>query len=122
MSITNTAYIPATYNTGTNRGDYFSEIFKVTIDGTPLILTTATITICIRDNKSVLLHKSYIGHGIVITTKTVTNDAFIWSIEKEDSALFTPAVYFYDIEITSNTKPRTYIKGTFTVLKDQTYE
>jgi hypothetical protein len=122
MSITNTAYVPATYNTGTNRGDYFSETFKVTMDGNPLILTTATISICIRDSKSILLHKSYNGHGITITTKLVTNDAFIWSIEKEDSALFTPGVYFYDIEITYNTKPRTYIKGTFTVLKDQTYE
>jgi hypothetical protein len=112
---TNTAYLPGKYNTGIVRGDYFSEQFGFTVDGVPLDLADATARIQIRKRDGSLLGEFTLDAGLEIA-----DGKLIWSIPSLATTSYTPGTYQYDIEVTINSEPRTYVAGTFTVAKDQT--
>lgn len=122
---TNQNYLPAEYNTGIVRGDYFSESFAFSLDGDTLDLTDSFVRIYFRDaGKNIIaeysteprLNPPPATHGITTTLNVVH-----WSIDETETAEFVPGIYDYDVEVTINGKIRTYIKGKFTVEKDITY-
>lgn len=112
---TNTAYLPGKYNTGIVRGDYYSEQFSFTVDGVPLDLAGATARIQIRKRDGSLLGEFTLGAGLEIA-----GSVLIWSIESVTTYGYEPGSYQYDIEIDVSGEARTYVAGTFTVVKDQT--
>lgn len=122
---TNEAYLPAVYNTGIVRGDYFSESFAFSLDGGNMDLTDSFARIQLRDaGKNIIAQYSTepqdnpppATHGINISGNTLH-----WSIDESETATFAPGVYDYDLEVTISGKIRTYVKGKFTVEKDITY-
>lgn len=126
MSITNDSYIPAEYNTGIVRGDFFEETFTFSIDGEALELTGCDVRIQIKDlswtNKfpSDLSEFNITTDPSQITGITVDGSDITWTINDSDTKLFPPGSYVYDIEITIGGKVRTFVKGQFNVERDVT--
>ena len=118
---TNKAYKPGIYNTGVVRGDFFSETFVMVVDDVPLDLSAAAIRSQFRDSSSgdLIREFSTSAGDIVIDTSGDAN-AFTWSIEADVTRDFATGAFVYDVEITIGGRPRTYIKGMFTVLQDTT--
>lgn len=118
---TNKAYKPQVYNTGIVRGDHFSETFTMTIDGQPLDLSAATIRIQFRDSSTggLIDEFSDVTGEIVIDTTGDAN-SFIWTITSGVTQGYDPGAFEYDIEVTINEQPRTYVRGLFSVLEDIT--
>lgn len=114
--LTNNAYVPAIYNTGIVRGDYYSEVFTFTAEGQALSLDNATMRVQVRDRSGKLLDEFTQDDGL-----TVDGNEVNWVIPSATTATYTPDSYLYDWEITTSGQTRTYVAGTFQVLKDITY-
>ncbi len=120
---TNNKYTPAEYNTGIVRGDFFTETFTFTIDSVPFDVNTANSHIQIRSladgfNPSTIgsiLGDYRDGNGL-----THEDNSIIWEIEDTETATFIPGAYAYDLELIIDNKPKTYIRGRFTVENDIT--
>lgn len=118
---TNDTYIPAEYNTGIVRGDYFQESFSLSLNSNPIDLSSSDARIQIRNNSNVLQAEYEMITPPTITGLTVSGtNILVWTIDDTDTALLVPGTYKYDIEITINGKTRTYIRGSFTVERDIT--
>lgn len=124
---TNDSYIPAEYNTGIVRGDFFEEKFTFTIDGDPIDLTGCDVRIQIKDlsNRSqfpVYLSEFVIEPDVYVITgiKLEDTNTLIWTINDVDTKTFPPGSYQYDLEIEIGGKTRTFIKGQFQVERDIT--
>lgn len=118
---TNDAYLPAEYNTGIVRGDYFSEQFTLSIDGESIDLTGATARIQLRTTSNALIAEyELLTNDFDITGLRIDESVLSWTINDSDTAEFNPGTYKYDLEITLGGKTRTYIKGVFNVERDVT--
>lgn len=118
---TNDAYLPAEYNTGIVRGDYFSEQFTLSIDGESIDLTSATARIQLRTTSNALIAEyELLTNDFDITGLRIDESVLSWTINDSDTAEFNPGTYKYDLEITLGGKTRTYIKGVFNVERDVT--
>lgn len=123
---TNDSYIPAEYNTGIVRGDYFEEKFTFSINGESLDLTTCDAKIQIKDLSNQIQFPLFLAEFTiktdpsVITGLSVDGDTLIWTINDVDTKNFVPGTYIYDIEVTISYKTRTYVKGQFQVERDVT--
>lgn len=118
---TNDAYLPAEYNTGIVRGDYFSEQFTLSIDGESIDLTSATARIQLRTTSNALIAEyELLTNDFDITGLRIDESVLSWTINNSDTAEFNPGTYKYDLEITLGGKTRTYIKGVFNVERDVT--
>ena len=126
MSITNDTYIPAEYNTGIVRGDFFEESFVFSVDDSPLNLTGCDARIQIKDLSWARPAVSSLAEFTVTDDPSANSGIFInentltWVIGDNDTKLFNPGTYVYDIEITIGNKVRTYVKGQFQVERDVT--
>ena len=125
--ITNESYLPAEYNTGIVRGDFFEESFSLTIDGVAVDLEGATAKIQIRvaNNPAASPIAEYgiitdIGDVTGLRIRGTENNILTWTIDSSDTKNFTPGVYKYDIEIAHGSRVRTYVKGNFNVERDIT--
>lgn len=123
---TNDSYIPAEYNTGIVRGDYFEEKFTFSINGESLDLTECDAKIQIKDLSNQIQFPLFLAEFTiktdpsVITGLSVDGDTLIWTINDVDTKNFVPGTYIYDIEVTISYKTRTYVKGQFQVERDVT--
>lgn len=123
---TNDSYIPAEYNTGIVRGDFFEEKFTFSLDDVPLDLTGSTARIQIKDlsNRAqfpVELSEFTIkSNPLDITGLEIDGSTLTWTINDTDTKTFPPGSYQYDIEVTIGNKVRTYVKGQFQVERDIT--
>ena len=104
------------------KGDTFSGAeFTVTVNGTPLVLTGATIRMDMRETPLGTLVKSFSSpsSGITISTPT-TAGKFVLDKQVIDIPAFK---YFYDIQILLETgEIHTYIWGFFEIKQDVTYD
>ena len=109
-----------TYNFSVLRGNTFNGAqFTVSVNGTPLDLTGASIVMDFRSdpNSSILQLSLALGTGLTLITPAA-------GIFKLDAQIFPllPGVYFYDMLITlPNGTKKTYISGTCTIAEDVTW-
>ena len=108
-------YIPAEYNTGVVRGDYFSEEFTFTIDNEALDISNANTSIQIRSNRDSIIGDYSLGNGL-----SITDNILLWAIEDTETIDFVPDVYKYDIEMVLDNVKKTFVRGRFTVERDTT--
>ena len=103
------------------KGDTFEGVtFSITVNGTVLDLTNASIKMDLRLIPTGILAKRFIlGSGLTIVTPP-TNGTF--TIDKQ--VIDLPAnTYDYDIEITSaDGSINTWITGTWQILQDVTHD
>jgi hypothetical protein len=117
--MTNDSYLPAEYNTGIVRGDFFEETFSFTISGEPINLESSTVRIQLRNSITSggeVVGEYTIGNGI-----SIRDNLIAWVIDDQETVTLIPGVYNYDVEVTTSNKKRTYIRGKFSVVQDITY-
>lgn len=112
---TDRTYVPAEYNTGIVRGDYFSQQFSITVDGEVVDLSGSDVRIQIRTDAGKLLDSFTVGGGIEVAENVIT-----WTSDSVRTEEYHPQVYRWDMEVILAGNARTYAAGTFTVIKDQT--
>lgn len=125
---TNDSYIPAEYNTGIVRGDFFQESFQFSLDDSPLDISSCTARIQVKDLSNRVQFPAELSEFTMITDPNTQitglsisgTNILVWTINDTDTAQFTPGSYQYDIEITLGNKVRTYVKGQFNVERDIT--
>mgnify|MGYP006291126411 CR=1 FL=1 len=124
---TNDSYLPAEYNTGIVRGDYFQETFTFTVDGESIDLTDCDARIQVKDLSNrvqfpVNLSEFIIEPDPTVITgiKIIDENSLRWNISDSDTKTFPPGTYQYDIELTIGGKVRTYVRGQFNVERDIT--
>ena len=109
--------LQGTYDiTVVSRDTWSGAAFTVTVNGSPLNLTGASILMQARAGRALpaVFEASTAGASIVIDTPLAGQ---FHCAPKVVSAV--PGVYFHDIQITlASGQIKTYIKGTFTVLED----
>lgn len=106
----------------TKRGDTFDGVlFEITVNGTKLDLTGATIKMDMRLNSTGILAKEFTsGAGITISSP-LTDGKFTLDEQVID---IDAGTYVYDIEITWVGPPvvvKTYISGTWLITQDVTH-
>ena len=123
---TNDSYLPAEYNTGIVRGDYFEEQFQFSLNGSPLDLSECDARIQVKDLSNRVQFPIELATFTIktdpfqVTGISIANNNLIWTIEDTDTKTFPPGTYQYDIEVTLGGKVRTYVKGQFNVERDIT--
>lgn len=123
---TNDSYLPAEYNTGIVRGDYFKEQFQFSLNGSPLDLTDCDARIQVKDLSNRVQFPIELATFTIktdplqVTGISIANNILTWTINDTDTKTFPPGTYQYDIEVTLGGKVRTYVKGQFNIERDIT--
>jgi hypothetical protein len=111
--------IPATYNLpDAYRGDNYGPIyfFFTYANGSPINLNGCTAASQVKNSKnSVFLEWNTSDNSI-----TVSGNAVILNTKQGDSMRLPANTYFYDLQLTSGTRIKTYVQGQFTVYPDVT--
>lgn len=113
----------ATYNLPNHiKGDTFPGVsFTITVNGSPLDLTNATVRLYLRNKYKILKHR--FSTDVAIGGMTITDPTN--GIVRLDEQIVDVAAgtYNYDLEITLVTgEVYTYVNGTWTILQDVTYD
>ena len=101
-----------------SRDTWGGVTFTVTVNGSPLNLTGASILMQARQSRAlpVVFSASTTDETIIVTTPASGSFRI-----KEGIVSAAPGVYLYDVQITLQSREvKTYIHGTFTVLEDIT--
>ncbi len=107
----------------TRKGDTFpGVVFTIKVNGTPLVLTDAVITMDLRltDTSSSALRLTSVANAGFTISATPTDGTFTLNSQIIDVPAGT---YNYDINILlSNDTVKTYVWGTWSVIQDVTYD
>jgi hypothetical protein len=114
--------IPATYDIEHRRGDVFELAMRLKWQGTGeyVDLSDATVRSQVRDDPDGTL---IVEFDITVAPDQVTDKGSLTlAIDKTDSEGLPVGLFGYDIEVTIDGSPETFVTGAFTVDGDYTHD